>query len=121
VGDYVVVVNADKVVVSGAKYYQKEYFRHSGRPGGATIETFEQVQKRLPERIVEKAVKGMLPKGPLGREMFRHLKVFAGPEHEHAAQSPIKYEWPEGSLAITPPAKKVAKLKVMKTPPDLSE
>jgi large subunit ribosomal protein L13 len=117
VGDYVIVINADKVVVSGAKYYQKTYFRHSGRPGGKTIETFEQLQKRIPERIVEKAIKGMLPKGPLGREMFRHLKVYAGAEHEHAAQSPTKYEWPADSLAIKPPSGKKMKLKPAKARP----
>lgn len=117
VGDYVIVVNADKVIVSGAKFYQKEYFRHSGRPGGETIETFQQLQARIPERIVEKAVKGMLPKGVLGREQFRHLKVVAGAEHEHAAQSPIKFEWPEGSLAITPPTGKKLKEKAAKVRP----
>lgn len=119
VGDYVIVINADKVVVSGAKFYQKEYFRHSGRPGGVTVESFQQLQARIPERIVEKAVKGMLPKGPLGREMFRHLKVFAGPEHDHAAQAPIKYEWPADSLAIKAPSKKQAKEKKMRTPPQI--
>lgn len=117
VGDYVIVVNADKVIVSGAKFYQKEYFRHSGRPGGETIETFQQLQARIPERIVEKAVKGMLPKGVLGREQFRHLKVFAGAEHDHAAQAPTKYEWPAGSLAVKKPSKKQVKEKAPRTPP----
>jgi len=112
VGDYVVVVNADKVVVSGAKAKAKTYFRHSGRPGGVTTETFAQLQARIPERIVEKAVKGMLPKGALGREQFRHLKVYAGPEHPHEAQSPLKCEWPEGHIAITPPSGKKMKVKV---------
>jgi ribosomal protein L13 len=117
VGDYVIVINADKVIVSGAKFYQKEYFRHSGRPGGKTVESFEQLQKRIPERIVEKAVKGMLPKGPLGREQFRHLKVVVGAEHEHTAQSPIKFEWAEGSLAITAPTGKKLKTKSAKARP----
>lgn len=111
VGDYVIVINADKVLISGSKAKAKTYFRHSGRPGGVTTETFEQLQKRIPERIVEKAVKGMLPKGVLGREQYRHLKVFAGTEHPHEAQSPVKYEWPAGSLATQKPGGKKMKSK----------
>ncbi|XP_078431232.1 ribosomal protein L13 family protein [Wolffia australiana] len=88
-GAYVIVVNADKVAVSGKKRTQKLYRRHSGRPGGMTVETFDQLQKRIPERIVEHAVRGMLPKGRLGRELFTHLKVYAGPEHPHEAQQPV--------------------------------
>eukprot|EP00271_Cylindrocystis_brebissonii_P001249 TRINITY_DN11575_c0_g1_i1.p1 TRINITY_DN11575_c0_g1~~TRINITY_DN11575_c0_g1_i1.p1 ORF type:complete len:255 (+),score=46.91 TRINITY_DN11575_c0_g1_i1:76-840(+) len=88
-GAYVIVINAEKVGVTGAKRSQKLYHRHSGRPGGMTVETFEQLQSRIPERIVEKAVKGMLPKGRLGRELFRHLKVYKGEEHPHAAQEPL--------------------------------
>ena len=88
VGDFVIVVNADKVVVTGKKSEQKLYRRHSGRPGGMKTETFNQLQARIPERIVEKAVKGMLPKNALGRQLFRKLKVYAGPEHPHAAQNP---------------------------------
>ena len=88
VGDFVVVINADKVVVTGRKPEQKLYRRHSGRPGGMKTETFNQLQARIPERIIEKAVKGMLPKTPLGRQLFTKLKVYAGPEHPHAAQSP---------------------------------
>lgn len=87
-GDFVVVINAEKVVVTGNKADQKLYRRHSGRPGGMKTETFNQLQARIPERIVEKAVKGMLPKNALGRKLFTKLKVYAGPEHPHAAQQP---------------------------------
>ncbi len=87
-GDFVVIVNAEKVVVTGKKSSQKLYRRHSGRPGGMKVETFEHLQARLPERIVEKAIKGMLPKNSLGRQLFRKLKVYAGPAHPHAAQQP---------------------------------
>ena len=87
-GDFVVVINADKIDVTGRKRSQKLYRRHSGRPGGMKVETFEQLQNRIPERIVEKAVKGMLPKNALGRQLFRKLKVYAGPDHPHQAQKP---------------------------------
>ena len=87
-GDFVVVINAEKVVVTGRKSEQKLYRRHSGRPGGMKVETFDQLQDRIPERIIEKAVKGMLPKNALGRRLFTKLKVYAGPEHPHAAQQP---------------------------------
>ncbi|MGB3641264.1 MAG: 50S ribosomal protein L13 [Rivularia sp. (in: cyanobacteria)] len=87
-GDFVVVVNAEKVVVTGKKSSQKLYRRHSGRPGGMKTETFEHLQARIPERIIEKAVKGMLPKNNLGRQLFRKLKVYAGSEHPHSAQQP---------------------------------
>ncbi|NEQ46393.1 MAG: 50S ribosomal protein L13 [Leptolyngbya sp. SIOISBB] len=87
-GDFIVVVNAEKVVVTGNKASQKLYRRHSGRPGGMKVETFNQLQDRIPERIIEKAVKGMLPKNALGRKLFTKLKVYAGPEHPHAAQQP---------------------------------
>ena len=87
-GDFVVVINADKVRVSGNKATQKIYRRHSGRPGGMKTETFEHLQARLPERIVEKAIKGMLPHNALGRQLFRKLKVYKGAEHPHAAQQP---------------------------------
>lgn len=87
-GDFVVVVNAEKVVVTGNKAEQKLYRRHSGRPGGMKTETFAELQARIPERIIEKAVKGMLPKNALGRKLFTKLKVYAGPEHPHAAQQP---------------------------------
>jgi len=88
IGDFVIVVNADKVVVTGRKSEQKLYRRHSGRPGGMKTETFAQLQKRIPERIIEKAVKGMLPKNALGRQLFTKLKVYAGPDHPHTAQHP---------------------------------
>ena len=87
-GDFVIVVNAEKVVVTGNKASQKLYRRHSGRPGGMKVETFDQLQARIPERIIEKAVKGMLPKNALGRKLFTKLKVYSGPEHPHAAQQP---------------------------------
>lgn len=87
-GDFVIVVNADKVAVTGKKSSQKLYRRHSGRPGGMKVETFEQLQARIPERIIEKAVKGMLPKNALGRQLFTKLKVYAGPNHPHQAQKP---------------------------------
>ena len=87
-GDFVVVVNAEKIKVSGRKPQQKLYRRHSGRPGGMKVETFEALQERIPERIVEKAIKGMLPHNALGRQMFRKLKVYKGTEHPHAAQKP---------------------------------
>jgi large subunit ribosomal protein L13 len=87
-GDYVIVVNAEKVTVTGRKKQQKLYRRHSGRPGGMKVETFEHLQKRIPERIIEKAVKGMLPKNSLGRTLFTKLKVYSGPNHPHQAQQP---------------------------------
>jgi len=87
-GDFVVVVNADKIRVTGKKAQQKLYRRHSGRPGGMKVETFNSLQKRLPERIVEKAIKGMLPHNALGRQLFRKLKVYRGVDHPHAAQNP---------------------------------
>ncbi|CAI9303839.1 unnamed protein product [Lactuca saligna] len=88
-GAFVIVVNAEKVAVSGKKRLQKLYRRHSGRPGGMTVETFDQLQQRIPERIIEHAVRGMLPKGRLGRDLFTHLKVYEGPDHPHQAQKPI--------------------------------
>ncbi len=87
-GDFVIVINADKVNVTGKKRSQKLYRRHSGRPGGMKTETFAQLQARIPERIVEQAVKGMLPKNSLGRQLFTKLKVYAGPDHPHEAQKP---------------------------------
>ena len=87
-GDFVVVINAEKVRVTGNKATQKLYKRHSGRPGGLKTETFAHLQARLPERIIETAVKGMLPHNSLGRQLFRKLKVYSGPNHPHAAQQP---------------------------------
>ncbi len=87
-GDFVVVINADKIRISGNKPTQKLYRRHSGRPGGMKTETFAHLQGRLPERIIEVAIKGMLPHNALGRQLFRKLKVYKGAEHPHAAQQP---------------------------------
>ncbi|MEN9225297.1 MAG: 50S ribosomal protein L13 [Thermostichus sp. HHBFW_bins_43] len=90
-GDYVIVINAEKVAITGKKRTQKIYRRHSGRPGGMKTETFAQLQARLPERVVEKAVKGMLPHTRLGRRQFTKLKVYVGPQHPHEAQQPQVY------------------------------
>ncbi|MDY6781830.1 MAG: 50S ribosomal protein L13 [Cyanobacteriota bacterium] len=87
-GDFAIVINAEKVAITGKKRSQKLYHRHSGRPGGMKTETFAQLQNRIPERIIEKAVKGMLPKNSLGRKLFTKLKVYAGPDHPHEAQQP---------------------------------
>ncbi len=87
-GDHVIVINADKIQVTGRKRTQKLYRRHSGRPGGMKVETFAKLQARLAERIIEHAVKGMLPKNSLGRQLFTKLKVYAGAEHPHQAQKP---------------------------------
>lgn len=87
-GDYIVITNADKVIVTGRKYKEKIYYHHSGFPGGIKSISFDKLQKKDPTRIIERAVKGMLPKNPLGREMYRKLKVYAGTEHPHAAQQP---------------------------------
>ncbi len=87
-GDYVIVVNADKVAVSGKKLDQKIYYNHSDYVGGMKETTLRELMAKKPERAVELAVKGMLPKGPLGRQMYTKLHVYAGPEHDHAAQKP---------------------------------
>jgi large subunit ribosomal protein L13 len=87
-GDFVIVINAEQIEVTGRKRSQKLYRRHSGRPGGMKTETFEKLQARIPERIIEQAVKGMLPKNTLGRQLFTKLKVYAGADHPHAAQKP---------------------------------
>lgn len=87
-GDFVIIINAEKVAVTGKKRTQKVYRRHSGRPGGMKTETFAKLQQRLPERILEHAIKGMLPKNSLGKQLFTKLKVYAGPTHPHAAQKP---------------------------------
>ena len=92
-GDFVVIVNAEKIQVSGNKSDQKLYRRHSGRPGGMKTETFNSLQERIPERIVEMAVKGMLPHNSLGRQMFRKLKVYRGSNHPHAAQQPKEFNF----------------------------
>jgi large subunit ribosomal protein L13 len=87
-GDYVVVINAEKVRVTGRKSENKIYYRHSQFAGGLKTTTFAKLQAKFPTRIIEKAVKGMLPKGPLGSAMYRKLKVYAGPQHPHQAQQP---------------------------------
>jgi len=91
-GDYIVVINASKLRVTGAKPVQKIYRRHSGKPGGLKETQFAELHARFPARVLEIAVKGMLPKGPLGSAMFRKLKVYAGDTHPHAAQQPKALE-----------------------------
>eukprot|EP01023_Acetabularia_acetabulum_P049142 TRINITY_DN5233_c0_g1_i1.p2 TRINITY_DN5233_c0_g1~~TRINITY_DN5233_c0_g1_i1.p2 ORF type:complete len:250 (-),score=29.80 TRINITY_DN5233_c0_g1_i1:268-909(-) len=92
-GDYIVVINAEKVAVSGNKSTQKLYRRHTTRPGSMKVENFNELQKRIPERIVEKAIFGMLPKGRLGQKLKNHLKVFKGDKHPHTAQEPKDITW----------------------------
>ncbi|GMR17913.1 MAG: 50S ribosomal protein L13 [Gammaproteobacteria bacterium] len=87
-GDYIVVINAEKVRVTGNKAEAKMYYHHTGWPGGIKSINFNKLQEKAPTRIIEKAVKGMLPKGPLGRAMFRKLRVYSGTEHSHTAQQP---------------------------------
>ena len=87
-GDYVIVVNAEKIAVTGKKLDQKIYYRHSEYVGGMKETTLKEMLAKHPERVIEHAVKGMLPKGPLGREMYKKLFVYAGPDHKHAAQKP---------------------------------
>lgn len=91
-GDYVIVVNADKVKVTGKKLDQKIYYNHSEYVGGMRETTLRELLSKKPERVIELAVKGMLPKGPLGRQMYTKLNVYAGPEHKHAAQKPVAME-----------------------------
>ena len=87
-GDYVIVVNAEKIKVTGKKMDQKIYYRHSDYVGGMKETTLKEMLAKKPEQVIELAVKGMLPKGPLGRQMYTKLHVYAGPEHKHAAQKP---------------------------------
>jgi large subunit ribosomal protein L13 len=91
-GDFVIVVNADKVVLTGRKEDQKIYYRHSQYPGGLKSETAGDLRSRRPAQLIEKGVKGMLPKNKLGRRQFKKLKVYGGPEHKHAAQTPTPLE-----------------------------
>jgi len=91
-GDYIVIVNAERVQVSGNKRKNKIYYRHSGYPGGLKSDSFEQLIEKQPDRVLKLAVKRMLPKGPLGRAMFRKLKVYVGTAHRHAAQQPTPLE-----------------------------
>lgn len=87
-GDYVIIVNAEKIKVSGKKLDQKVYYHHSGYVGGMKETTLKDMLQKKPERVIELAVKGMLPKGPLGRQMYTKLHVYAGPDHKHEAQKP---------------------------------
>jgi large subunit ribosomal protein L13 len=91
-GDYVVIVNAERVNVTGRKREQKMYYKHSGYPGSLRTESFETMIKRKPEHVVEHAIRGMLPKNRLGRKLFKNVKVYAGPNHPHQAQQPEKLE-----------------------------
>lgn len=90
-GDFVIIVNADKVVLTGNKAAQKKAYRHSGYPGGLTATSYTDLLEKNPERAIEKAIRGMLPKTSLGRDQFRKLKVYRGAEHPHAAQQPKVY------------------------------
>ena len=91
-GDYIVVVNAEKITVTGNKAKSKIYYSHTEYPGGIKDISFEKLLDKAPERVIQSAVKGMLPKGPLGREMFRKLKIYIGSEHPHTAQQPQTLE-----------------------------
>jgi large subunit ribosomal protein L13 len=91
-GDFVVVVNAEKVVVTGKKAEQKVYYRHTGYPGGLKETSYEAMRERKPTEILRKAVRGMMPKTRLGRQQLKKLKIYAGPEHPHEAQAPRPYE-----------------------------
>jgi large subunit ribosomal protein L13 len=92
-GDYVIVINADKVVLTGKKLEQKYYRYHTGHPGGLKEISYERMMAEKPEKVVQLAVKGMLPKNSLGRQMIKKLKVYSGPEHKHEAQQPEVYEF----------------------------
>lgn len=91
-GDFVIIVNAEKVALTGNKLEQKRAYRHTGYPGGLRSVSYADLLEKSPEKAVEKAVKGMLPKGTLGRQMAKKLKVYAGPEHPHQAQQPVPFE-----------------------------
>lgn len=96
-GDHVLVINAEKVALTGKKLEQKKYYRHSGYPGGLKEISVKRVLEKHPERVIEGAVRGMLPKGKLGRQMMKKLRVYAGPKHPHAAQRPVAIDirdWP---------------------------
>ncbi|WP_040225797.1 50S ribosomal protein L13 [Bhargavaea cecembensis] len=91
-GDHVIIINAEKIELTGNKLQDKIYYRHTGHPGGIRQRTAGEMRDKFPTRMLELAIKGMLPKGPLGRQMFRKLHVYAGAEHPHAAQQPEVYE-----------------------------
>ena len=103
-GDFVVVVNAEKVALSGNKLQDKRAYRHSGYPGGIHWVPYGELLAKHPERVVEKAVKGMLPKSSLGRNMLRKLKVYAGPDHPHQAQQPVPFTIKQIAQQAGPPA-----------------
>jgi large subunit ribosomal protein L13 len=90
-GDFVIVINAEKVRLTGKRTEQKEYFHYTGYPGGAVFESFKDLIKTKPERVIEHAVKGMIPHTKLGRQIYKKLKVYAGPEHPHSAQQPEQF------------------------------
>lgn len=92
-GDFVIVINADKVKLTGKKLEQKKYYYHSGYPGGLKSVSYNRMMEENPEKAIELAVKGMMPKNKLGRQMFKKLKVYSGPEHKHEAQQPELYEF----------------------------
>ena len=94
-GDYVVVINAEKICVTGNKFENKKYYKHSLYPGGLKSQTFKELNEKHPERIIEEAVKGMLPKNKLGKSIIKKLKVFKGPEHDHESQQPSKWNLSE--------------------------
>ena len=91
-GDFVIVINADKIQVTGKKETDKKYYHHTGYPGGLKVRSFRELMEKDPRKALEKAVKGMLPHTTLGRQQFTKLNVYAGPEHPHAAQKPVVYE-----------------------------
>ena len=90
-GDYVIVINAEKIKVTGSKFNNKIYYRHSLYPGGLKSQTFKELNEKNPERIIEEAVKGMLPKNKLGKSIIKKLKVFQGPNHDHESQKPVQW------------------------------
>ena len=92
-GDFVIVINADKVKLTGKKLEQKKYYYHTGYPGGLKAVPYKQMMEKNPEKAIELAVKGMMPKNRLGRQMYKKLKVYSGPEHNHEAQKPELYEF----------------------------
>ena len=100
-GDHVVIVNASKLAIDPRKRVQKTYYRHSGYPGGIRSESLEHLLARNPERVIRLAVRRMLPKGPLGRQMLKKLKIYAGPTHPHQAQQPVARALPERAKART--------------------
>jgi len=99
-GDYVIVVNAEKIAVTGDRLDQKIYYRHSGYPGGLKQETLRQALQKHPERVIERAVKGMIPHNRLGADILRRLKVYAGPTHPHEAQQPVPWSQPTAEQVL---------------------